>query len=464
MPGGNVAQTAFFSIFALQHRGQESAGIASADGESIHCKTGMGLITSVFAQEDIDTLKGFAAIGHTRYSTLGSSKSSNAQPIIADGNLGRMALVHNGNLINSMDMRDWLSKEVKVPMSGSSDSEIIAWVYANAPGRTWQEKSGFCMSMLKGAYSLCILTKNELIAVRDPLGVRPLCLGKIGNGWIVASESAALDNVGAEFVRDVENGETIVINESGVQSHIWEGGKKRSMCIFEHIYFSRPDTHLDGRLVYSSRMEMGARLFREKPTEADIVMGVPESATAAAVGFSKESKIPFAEGIIRNRYVGRTFIQPDQRMRQLGVRSKFNVMSGIVRGKDVVLVDDSIVRGTTTPHVIRLLRDAGAKKIHMRVCSPPVVSTCHFGVDMARLKELIGAGNNVEQVRQKIGADSLYHLSLEGLRGSIGAPTDGKGFCDGCFTRKYPIYVQIEMDKLELENLAISRESKAATT
>ncbi len=449
----DTARATFCGLFALQHRGQESAGIASSDGNRIRVKTGVGLVSQVFRAEDLETLSGFATIGHTRYSTSGSSSSHNAQPVLANGPGGRIALAHNGNLINALEMRSWLERVKGVSFEGSSDSEIIAYIYANAPGISWPERSAFCMNRLKGAYSLAILSRDELVAVRDPLGIRPLCIGKLGSGWVVASETAALDNIGAEFIDEVGNGETVVINRAGMFRYPASPRlqKDLTMCVFEHIYFARPDSVLSGRLAYDSRMRMGAQLWQEHPAVADMVIGVPDSAIAAAVGFSHASGLPFVEGLVRNRYAGRTFIEPDQHLRHVGVQMKFNAMPGIISGKRLVVVDDSIVRGTTTPHVVRLLREAGAKEVHMRISSPPIVSTCHFGVDMATRRELLAANYSVESIRENIGADSLGYLSLRGLYESVKSE-DGNGLCSGCFTGRYPINVQLDMDKLELEH------------
>jgi amidophosphoribosyltransferase len=359
-------------------------------------------------------------------------------------------------VINAGDLRTELEKTWNVEFDASSDSEVIAELYAKAPGTNWFERSAYCMRKLRGAYSLVMCTERELIAVRDPLGIRPLCLGKLNGGWVVASESAALGNIGAEYVRDIENGETVVINESGVHSKVWAGARKtHSLCVFEQIYFARPDSILDGKLAYESRMRMGAQLSKEHPVDADLVIGVPDSATAAAVGYAQQSGIPYGEGLVRNRYVGRTFIQPDQRMRDIGVRSKFNALPGVIGGKRLIVVDDSIVRGTTTPRVVKMLREAGAAEVHLRISSPPIISTCHFGVDMATMRELVAANHDIESIRKMIGADSLGYLSVEGLMNSVGA-TPGS-YCNGCFTGRYPIPVQLEMNKLELETPAIVR-------
>jgi amidophosphoribosyltransferase len=453
VPGERVANSTFFGLFALQHRGQESAGIASADGFGIHRRADMGLVTQVFRDSDLAALPGHIAIGHTRYSTTGSSKKVNAQPLVVRGPRGELALGHNGNVINARELREELSATWGSTFAGSTDSEVIAELYANAPGNTWEERSHYCMRKLRGAYSLVMLTKDELIGVRDPLGVRPLCIGKMNGGWVIASESCALDHIGAQFIREVQPGETVVIDSSGMRSYVWPGARQaHAMCIFEHIYFARPDSFLGGKLAYKTRAEMGAALARMHPVQADIVIGVPDSALAAAVGYSQASGIQYADGLVKNRYVGRTFIQPDQRMRELGVKLKFNALPEMLSGKRVIVVDDSIVRGTTTPRVLKLIRDAGATEVHMRVCAPPIIAPCHFGVDMGTLSQLIAARMGVEEIRRYIGADSLGFLDVPGLIKAVGE-SDG-AYCRGCFTGAYPIPVQLEMDKLELERHA----------
>ena len=447
--GQDVARVAFFGIYALQHRGQESAGIASADGLRVHNRTSMGLIGQGFAENDLVDLPGHISIAHTRYSTTGSNRIVNAQPVIARGPDMELALAHNGNVINAMELRQDM-EEQGFRFDGTSDTEIIASLLANAPAQNWEDRISHLMRRLKGAYSLTVLTKNELIGIRDPLGVRPLCLGRLGDGWVIASESCALDHVGADYIRDIEPGEAVLIDDSGlrtVKSPRSDG--RRASCVFENIYFSRPDSVLDGRLVYSDRMRMGAELAREHPVDADMVIGVPDSATAAAVGYAQETGIPYGEGLVKNRYVGRTFIEPTQYFRDLGVRRKLNPLPEIIRGKRLVVVDDSIVRGTTTPHVVRLLRKGGAAEIHLRITAPPIVSTCHFGVDMATKKELIAANMSVEEIRQLVGADSLGYLSVDGLSRAV--EDAGNNHCMGCFTGEYPIPVQLEMDKLVME-------------
>ncbi|MFW6117935.1 MAG: amidophosphoribosyltransferase [Chloroflexota bacterium] len=448
-PGINVAQTTFFALFALQHRGQESAGIAVIDDNGIKIHTCMGLVSQAFTETDLALLKGDISIGHNRYSTTGSSRPTNAQPIIAKSDGLTVALAHNGNIINAKLLRDELH-ERGYYFNASTDSEVIANLILASPGQNWQEKIEHAMNRLQGAYSLVILTENKLIGVRDSFGVRPLCLGTIDTGWCIASESCALDHIGAQFIREIEPGEIVTIDSQGVKSFKKKNGKK-ALCIFEYIYFARPDSIIQGKLLYSTREAMGRILAREYPVDADFVMGVPDSATAAGIGYSNASGIPYCEGLLKNRYVGRTFIEPDQRIRELGVRLKFNPLSQIIGGKRLVVVDDSIVRGTTTPRVVSLLKKAGAAEVHLRICAPPIRYPCFFGVDMATRWELIAARKTVPEIREHLGADSLGYLSLDGLIQAVDLPRDI--FCLACFTGAYPIPVQIEMDKLALEVL-----------
>ena len=448
-PGEDVARIAFFGIYALQHRGQESSGIAASDGSTLRNRTGMGLINRAFEEDDLVDLPGHLAIAHTRYSTTGSSRIVNAQPIVAKGPDVELALAHNGNVINAVFLRREMEDQ-GFTFNGTSDTEIIASLLANAPAADWEGRISYLMRKLKGAYSLTVLTRTQLLGIRDPLGVRPLCIGKLTDGWVMASESCALDHVGAQFVRDVQPGEAVLIDEYGLRTvKAPSNDGRRASCVFENIYFSRPDSIFDGRLIYSDRMRMGAELAREHPVEADMVIGVPDSATAAAVGYAQESGIPYGEGLVKNRYVGRTFIEPNQRFRDLGVRRKLNPLSEIIRGKRLVVVDDSIVRGTTTPHVVKLLRRGGAAEIHLRITAPPIISTCHFGVDMASKSELIAANLSVEEIRQMVQADSLGYLSVEGLSRAVYG--SDRTYCMGCFTGEYPIPVQLEMDKLVME-------------
>lgn len=440
----------FFGLFALQHRGQESAGIAASNGTTINLHSNMGLVTQIFREEDFYPLSGELAIGHTRYSTTGSSQLCNAQPVIVQGHHGRLALAHNGNIINTLAVKQQLEEQWNCSFSTTTDSELIAHLLVNAPGQSWEERVFYGMRVLNGAFSFTALTLDTVIAARDPLGIRPLSLGKLNGGWVVASESCAMEHIGATFLREVEPGEVIVIDRKGLRSAQWSGARgRRAMCVFELIYFARPDSIMDGKLVYSTRREMGAQLAREHAVDADLVIGIPDSSTAAAVGYAQESGIPYSDGLIKNRYVGRTFIEPEQRMRDIGVRQKFNPLTEVIQGKRLVVVDDSIVRGTTTPHVVSLLRRAGAAEIHMRVCAPPIKNPCYMGVDMATRRELIAANKTIEEIRGITGADSLGYLSVEGLMKVVGG-THG-GFCSACFTGNYPVPVQLELTKLSLE-------------
>jgi len=448
-PGQNVAQIAFYGLYALQHRGQESAGIATATGKRIHHYTSMGLVSQAFRESDLERLEGHIAIGHTRYSTTGSTRIQNAQPIMVSNGQTELALAHNGNVINAQELRRELS-EMGCNFTSSTDSEVLAYLLACAPTDDWGERVSYMMRRAQGAYSLTVLTQDTLVGIRDPYGVRPLCLGKLDGGWVIASESCALDHLGAQYLREVDPGETVIVDQRGLTSVPYRGElPPPAPCVFEYIYFARPDSLLGGNLTYLSRRAMGRQLAREHPVEADIVIGIPDSATAAAVGFAQESGIPYSDGLVKNRYVGRTFIEPDQRFRELGVRMKFNPLPEVISGKRVVIVDDSIVRGTTTPHVVGMVRKAGATEIHMRVCAPPIRHPCHFGVDMATRRELIAANMTVDEIRQFIGADSLGYLSVDGLLKTVGS--NGHTFCSACFTGKYPIPVQLEMDKLALE-------------
>jgi len=369
---------------------------------------------------------------------------------VVEGTDKKIALGHNGNIINAEALRQELSEQ-GYRFFTSTDSEIIANLITSSPGRTWEERISHAMHRLQGAYSVVILTNNSLIGLRDPLGVRPLCLGKLDGGWVLASESCALDHIGTSFLREVKPGEIVIIDSSGIKSFQGVKPERNALCIFEYIYFARPDSIIGDRLLYWAREGMGKRLAQEYPVDADMVIGVPDSATIAGISYARESGIPFTEGLLKNRYAGRTFIEPDQRIRELGVRLKFNPLREILAGKRLVVVDDSLVRGTTTPRVIGLLRKAGAEQIHMRVCAPPIRYPCFFGVDMATRWELIAARKSIPEIRDFIGADSLGYLSLEGLVEAVGLPKET--LCHACLTGDYPIPVQLEMDKLALEAL-----------
>jgi len=446
-PDDDVARIAFYALFALQHRGQESAGIATTDGEKLQVYSDMGLVSQVFSEDSLSKLTGNIAIGHSRYSTRGSSKAKNAQPIILGKGADTMAIAHNGNLINAEHLHADL-REQGYSFRTSTDTEVIADFILSSPDKEWVDRIRYAMHRLRGAYSVVVLTHDRLFAFRDSLGVRPLCLGSLDGGWVVASESCALDHIGARFIKEIQPGEIVAIGKNGLESHTGESDRK-ALCIFEYIYFARPDSVINRRLLYPVRQAMGAGLAEEHPVDADMVMGVPDSATAASVGYALKSGIPLGEGLIKNRYVGRTFIEPHQRIRDLGVKLKFNPLPQLLDGKRLVVIDDSIVRGTTTPQVIKMLRKAGAKEVHMRICAPPLRYPCFFGVDMATRQELIASRKSVEEIRKYIGADSLGYLSVEGLIKAVGLPKET--FCLACFTGDYPIPVQLEMDKLALE-------------
>ncbi|WP_416223960.1 amidophosphoribosyltransferase [Tepidiforma sp.] len=452
-PGDDVARLTFYGLYALQHRGQESAGIATSNGEDFSLRTGMGLVAQVFDEEDLAYLKGHIAIGHTRYSTAGGSLACNAQPIVVHDRLTGepIALAHNGNLTNVDILREDLEAQ-GIAFESTADSEVIAHLFAIAPGQRWEERFHYVMRRLEGAYSVVIMTRDRLFAMRDPMGVRPLCIGRINSGWVIASESCALEHLGLQMEREIQPGEVLMIDAEGCASFFPVApARKRAICTFEYTYFARPDSRIGGQLVYPAREAMGAILAEEHPVEADIVIGVPDSATPAAIGYARASGIPYREGLVKNRYVGRTFIQPDQRIREAGVSLKFNALSDVLAGRRVVLVDDSIVRGTTTPRVIALLRRAGAREVHMRITTPPIVSPCFLGVDMATKAELIAANHSIEEIRQHIGADSLGYLSLDGLNRATGQ--DPNDLCNACFTGVYPLNVQMQMDRLEAERV-----------
>ncbi len=451
-PGEDVARLTFFGLHSLQHRGQESAGIATANGDpGVQRFAEMGLVTQIFHEDVLSGLQGTHAIGHTRYSTTGSSTHVNMQPLIVSGPQGELALAHNGNVVNADLLRsDLLAAGIE--FQSGTDSEVLAQLLVTAPGGAWEQRFNYVMRRASGAYSLTLLTPDALFGVRDPLGIRPLCLGRLGNGWVLASETCALDTLGAEFEREIEPGEVVRIDEAGVQSWIFEGERPEgpSLCLLEHIYFARPDSMLQGERLYAVRMRMGAQLAREHPAPGDVVIGIPDSATAAAVGYAQESGTPYVEGLVKNRYVGRTFIQPDQRLRDRGVELKFNPLPELLAGRRVVVVDDTIVRGTTTPRVVAMLRKAGASEVHMRITSPPITHPCFYGVDMATRGELIASQIEVEEIREHIGADSLGYLSLQGTVGATGQQRGA--LCAACFSGEYPSEVPLQLDKFALES------------
>ena len=453
-PNEDVARLTFFALFALQHRGQESSGIATSDGRKLNVYAKMGLASQVFNEEALSHLVGNIAVGHNRYSTRGSSREYNVQPILVGKGSNAIAVAHNGNIINAEHLYEEL-RDQGYTFNTSTDTEVIANLILSSPEKNWVDRIRYAMHRLQGAYSLTILTKDALFGVRDPLGVRPLCLGSIDGGWVIASETCALDHIGASFIRKIEPGEIVSITENGVDNYQNEVGRT-ALCIFEYIYFARPDSVIYGRLLSTARQAMGAGLAQEHTVAADLVMGVPDSATSAGIGYSRQSGIPIGEGLIKNRYVARTFIEPYQRIRDLGVKLKFNPLPHTLEDKRLVVVDDSIVRGTTTPSVVKILRRAGAKEVHMRICAPPIRYPCFFGVDMATRGELIAAQKSIPEIRDFIGADSLGYLSLEGLIKAVALPRDT--FCLACFTGDYPIPIQLEMDKLALETMQADRQ------
>ena len=448
-PGRDVARVTHFALHALQHRGQESAGIAVSDRGRLTVLRDMGLVTQVFSEQKLQGLRGDLAIGHTRYSTTGSTKWANAQPIVQHGRARTIALGHNGNLTNASELRGGLAAE-GIRLSSTSDTELIAALIAHdlAP---LEEAVANAMRRLEGAYSVTALSEGQLVAFRDPHGFRPLCLGRLEDDWVAASETCALDLLGAEHDREVGRGEVVVFGEDGPRGlQAVEAPEQGALCIFEFFYLARPDTRLEGVEVHAARLRMGERLAREAPVDADLVLPIPDSGTPAAIGFSRVSGIPFSEGLIKNRYVGRTFIQPDQGLRQQGIKMKYNPLAEVA-GQRVVAVDDSIVRGNTTRQIVAMLFEAGAAEVHLRISSPPIVGPCFYGIDLADEDELIAAARTVEQVREHIGATTLAYLSLEGLQESTQRPETQ--LCRACLTRDYPTRVprELKTEKLRFE-------------
>lgn len=432
----NAANAAYYGLVALQHRGQESAGIAINNDGIITCYKEMGFVNEVFDDKILSLLKGDMAIGHVRYSTSGSTFAANAQPIVIKYKNGNLALSHNGSLVNADLLRGQLEDQGMI-FSTTTDTEVIAALIARNYKGDIIKAIQNTMEIIKGSYALTILTDNKLIGVRDGYGIRPLVLGKLENGYVLASESCALDTVGAQFIRDVRPGEILVIDKDGMKSIDHITNLPTKVCLFEHIYFARPDSIIDGISMYKARENAGRILAKEQPAIADTVLSVPDSGTPAAIGYANESGIPYSVGLIKNRYVGRTFIQPTQSMRELGVKLKLNPLKENIKGKRVVMVDDSIVRGTTSRKIVQALRDAGALEVHVRVSSPPVIGSCRYGIDTPTMEELIGANKTVESIREYIGADSLGYLSLEGLLAAVGSK--GDGFCTACLNGDYPV-------------------------
>ncbi|MGH3105396.1 MAG: amidophosphoribosyltransferase [Gaiellaceae bacterium] len=443
----DVARLAHFGLHALQHRGQESAGIAVSDRGRLTVLRDMGLVTQVFSEQKLRGLHGDLAIGHTRYSTTGGVQWSNAQPLVHHGRARTIALGHNGNLTNAAALRDELAA-AGAPLRSSSDTEVIGALIARDEAPLEQAVAN-TMARLDGAYSVVALSEGRLVAFRDPRGMRPLCLGRLDDDWVVASETCALDLIGAEYVREVSPGELVLVDAGGLHAdQVLPLDRGGALCIFEFFYLARPDSRLAGVEVHGARVRMGERLAAEAPAEADLVLPIPDSGTPAAIGFSRATGIPFSEGVIKNRYVGRTFIQPDQGLREQGVKLKFNPLDEVA-GQRLVIVDDSIVRGNTTRQLVAMLFDAGATEVHVRISSPPVIGPCFYGIDLADRDELVAAERTVEDVRGHIGATSLAYLSLDGLQAATRRP--GHAFCRACLTGEYPTSVPVEFGKLRFE-------------
>ena len=442
----DVAGMTYYGLYSLQHRGQESAGIAVSDKETIVFHKDMGLVPEIFDRVVLNHLKGTMAVGHVRYSTTGASRQENAQPIVVRSRNGQIALAHNGNIINAADLREQMEENGTI-FQTTNDTEILVNLITKHSITTniLEEAVEKMMYDVKGSYGLIIMTAKKMLGVRDPYGIRPLCIGKTSTAYVIASESCALDAVNAEFIRDIEPGEIVIIENNEIRSIRPFNNKDTKLCIFEFVYFARPDSVIDGASVQQSRYEAGKQLAIEHPVEADVVIGVPDSGISAAIGFAKQTGIPFGEGIIKNKYIGRTFIQPSQGMRETAVRIKHNAIKKTIEGKRVVIIDDSIVRGTTTRRIVQILKKAGATEVHMRVSSPPLKFPCYFGIDISSRKELVADKLSVDEIKEMICADSLGYLSLEGL---LKTPVGSKcGFCSACLSGEYPIDVPTEGDK-----------------
>lgn len=444
-PGTEVARHTFFALYALQHRGQEAAGIVTCDGRMAHVHKGMGLVSQVFNEENLRYLQGYLALGHTRYSTTGAPKLRNTQPYIIETLDGPLAIAHNGNLINAPQLRRELL-ERGIGLSTSSDSEVILHLLAGAGGPDLMTRIRIVMAKAEGAYALAILARDAIYGVRDPWGLRPLVLGKVDSGYALASESCAFATIGATAVREILPGEIVKIDAKGYEIVQGAPPQKLAFCTFEQIYFARPDSIFNGQLVHQTRQKLGKQLAKEAPADADIVVPVPDSGTPHAIGYALKSGIPYSEGLIKSRYIGRTFIQPSDELRKVGVAMKFNPLPENLKGKRVVMVDDSIVRGNTSGPLIRMLREAGAKEVHVRVACPPIKFPCFMGVDMASQTELIAANLSLDEICAHIGADSLGFLSISGLMKALKA---SDGYCNACFTGEYPFTTQIPLIELQ---------------
>lgn len=441
----DAAQIAYYGLHSLQHRGQEGAGIVVTDGKGLKVHKDAGLLNDVFGKGLFEELKGKAAIGHVRYTTSGGRSYENIEPLLFRSSTGDMAAAHNGNLTNAQGLKHQLESQGSI-FQTTSDSEVLVHLIKRSSYISLEDRFKNALSMIKGAYAFLVLTENEMVVALDPDGIRPLSLGKLGDAYVVASETCAFDIVGAEYLREVKPGELIVINDKGLKSEMFATSPGRSICAMEHIYFSRPDSNIEEVNIHTARKNLGKQLAIEAPADADVVTGVPDSSISAAIGFAEESGIPYELGLIKNRYVGRTFIQPSQALREQGVKMKLSPVRGVVEGKRVVMVDDSIVRGTTIRRIVKLLREAGAKEIHLRISAPPVISPCYYGIDMKTKKELIAANMTLEEIKEEVGADSIAFLSIEGLKKAIRNEDGGenRGLCLACFTGKYPIEIYSE--------------------
>jgi amidophosphoribosyltransferase len=431
----------YLGLYGLQHRGQESAGIVSSDSTKLHSYKGMGLVADVFSEEHLKTLPGWSAIGHVRYSTTGESHIKNAQPFVVEYSRGALAMAHNGNLVNAKLLRDELEAYGSIFQS-NMDTEIIVHLIASSKANALLDRLKYALGRVKGAYSLLILTEKRMIAARDPNGFRPLALGKLKGSWVVSSESCAFDLIEAEYVREIEPGEILVIDERGTFSHWLRKDAPYTPCIFEYIYFSRPDSTIFGANVYEVRKNLGRELAKEHRVEADIVIPVPDSGVPAAIGYAEESGIPYERGLVRNHYVGRTFIEPKEAIRHFGVKIKLNAIKDFINGKRVIVVDDSIVRGTTSHKIIKMIRNAGAKEVHMRISSPPTIGPCYFGIDTPTKEELIASTHTVDEINSFLTSDTLGYLSMDGLYRAV--ESAGGSFCDACFTGNYPVEIITE--------------------
>ena len=458
----------YLGLYALQHRGQESAGIAAADGTQIRVSKAMGYVNEAFDSDTLARLPGKLAVGHVRYSTAGESRLANAQPIVVDSMHGQLAVAHNGNLVNAGEVRDALVREGAI-FQTNSDTEVVVHLFARAKTEGSEAAIIEAISQVRGAFSLVMMTKDRLIGARDPHGFRPLAIGRLGDAWVICSETCAMDLIGATYLRDVEPGEVVIIGPHGIRSAKPYPPARQSQCVFEHVYFSRPDSYVFGESVNEVRTEFGRRLARESGVPADVVVPIPDSGVCAAVGYAEAAGLPMRMGLIRNHYVGRTFIQPQQSIRHFGVRVKLNPVRSILEGKRVVLVDDSIVRGTTSRKIVRMVRSAGAREVHMRISCPPTVSPCFYGVDTPRRSELIAATHTLEEIRKYVDADSVAYLSLDGLTGAVKGGSSS--YCTSCYTGVYPVafprdeakYLQLAL-KLNAEPAAVVEPDAAPLT